>query len=148
MMPPRLNRRDSINQPSDSRVYVALPIVVIDSLLPTLKDTELRVLLVVLRQTWGWTTTDGQVKSMDWLAHSQLKARTGRASEAVSAAIDILIQRGLITVQDERGILLSSATSRRRCRGKMLFAPGPVLAPFHILSHQAKTGASKAKTTT
>ena len=31
-----------------------VPTRLIDTVLPHLKDTELRVLLVVLRQTWGW----------------------------------------------------------------------------------------------
>jgi hypothetical protein len=52
----------------------------VDDLLPGSKDTELRLLLVVLRQTLL------RNKRFDWLASRQLKERTGRAGEAVSAA--------------------------------------------------------------
>ena len=31
-----------------------VPTRLVDEVMPALKDTELRVLLVVLRQTWGW----------------------------------------------------------------------------------------------
>ena len=33
-----------------------VPVRLVDTVMPRLKDTELRVLLVVLCQTWGWRT--------------------------------------------------------------------------------------------
>ena len=70
---------------------VSIPSAILDRWMPKLKDTELRVLLLVARQTIGRSG-----KEVDWLAHSQLRKRTGRASEAVSAAVDSLIQKGLL----------------------------------------------------
>jgi hypothetical protein len=105
-----------------SEGLVPIPAVILDRLLPTLKDTELRILLLVARQTVG---RGG--KPMDWLAHSQLKTRTGRASEAISAALDSLIQRGLLIATDTRGELLSNSEERRRFRGKVLYQLGPLI---------------------
>lgn len=78
-----------------------------DEFLPSLKDSEARLLLVLLRETAG------RGKAADWLTHGQLKARTGRAGEAVSAAVDALVQRGLLTVRDSAGRPLASAAARR-----------------------------------
>ena len=52
---------------------------------------------------------------------SQLKARTGRASEAVSKAIDGLVKRGLILVCTEAGAPLNTPEARRRWQGKLFF---------------------------
>jgi len=109
-----------------------VPIKLVDDLMPYLKDTELRVLLVVLRQTWGWkadrTKTDntGPTKRRDWLSHRQLCRRTGRGSEAVSGAVASLTALGLIVVEDASGTPLSTPEERRRCLGRLYFRPGNV----------------------
>jgi hypothetical protein len=98
--------------------------------MPRLKDTELRVLLVVLRQTWGWKT-DGtetspgrRTKRRDWLSHNQLCQRTGRSSDAVSGAVASLTAAGLIVVEDAGGHPLRTPEERRRCLGRLYFRPG------------------------
>jgi hypothetical protein len=123
--------------------YVPLPCALIDLVMPTLKDTEWRVLLVVLRQTLP-RRPHAEGRRWDWLTHDQLKRRTGRASEAVSAAVDVLVRRGLIVVRSERGVLLFYPAERRRNRGRLYYAPGPALA----LSPSAPSpAAGKPKTT-
>lgn len=126
--------------------FVPLPCPVIDAILPTLKDTELRVLLVVLRQTWGWRGPEGKPKERDWLSHRQLKERTGRASEAVSAAVDALVRRGLVCVENEQGAELVTAAERRRVQARLYYRPGPLLVP--LAARSLKTRTAKAKTTT
>jgi hypothetical protein len=104
---------------------VPVPNSLVDEVLPTLRDTELRVLLVVLRQTWGWRdVTTGKHKARDWLTSGQLQRRTGRAGEAVSSAVDGLVRRGLIVVEDAWGRPLATAEERRRHLGKLYFKPG------------------------
>lgn len=106
-----------------------VPNTVVDALLPDLKDTEIRVLLVVLRQTRGWVDPKtGLPKERDWLTHSRLKRATGRASEAVSAAVDSLVRRGLVVVEDVGGRALSTPAERRRLTAALYFRPGPRLA--------------------
>lgn len=95
--------------------------VVFDRLLPTLKDTELRVLLVVHRATYGWVDQTGGRKNRDYIGAAQLRKRTGRGSEAVSAAITALIGRGLLRVEDEQGRLLSTTNERRRHLGRLYY---------------------------
>ena len=101
------------------------PSHLLDDVMPVLSDTEWRVLCVVVRQTLGWEDGQGGRKREDWLTQSQLKARTGRASEAVSRAVDGLVQKGLIQVRSEAGELLSTPRERQRSPGKMLFGLAP-----------------------
>ena len=137
-----------------------VPVRLVDDVMPHLKDTELRVLLVVLRQTWGWRVdrtsaskagagtqrrTSGQptskqggkhefskhqftkhqaTKRRDWLSHRQLCRRTGRGSDAVSAAVASLTASGLIIVEDAGGKPLRTPDERRRCLGRLYFRPG------------------------
>ena len=96
--------------------------------MPGLRDTELRVLLVVLRQTWGWRADrlagNGAHKRRDWLSHRQLCRRTGRGSDAASGAVASLTASGLIIVEDAAGNPLATPEKRRRCLGRLYFHPG------------------------
>ncbi len=98
----------------------ALPNALFDALLPTLGDTELRVLLVVARSTLGWKQGTGR-KERDWLSHRQLQKRTGRSGAPVSRAIDSLVRRGLLLVQNEAGQEQTSAAGRRAARSNLFF---------------------------
>ena len=118
---------------SESAAWYPIPIRLVDDVMPALKDTELRILLVVLRQTAGWksdrmagtathnTTTH---KRRDWLSHRQLCRRTGRGSDAVSRAVASLTAAGLIVVEDAGGTPLATPDERRRCLGRLYFRLG------------------------
>ena len=107
-----------------------VPTQLVDTHMPRLKDTELRVLLVVLRQTWGWKadrteiSSGRQTKHRDWLSHSQLCRRTGRGSDAVSGAVASLTASGLIIVENAGGRPLPTPEERRRCLSRLYFRPG------------------------
>jgi len=68
--------------------------MVIDKLMPTLKDSELRILLVLLRSTVGWNREGLPVR----LTYRMLQARSGRASEAVARALQSLEKQGFIHI--------------------------------------------------
>lgn len=121
-----------------------LPNRLVDTVLPTLKDTELRVLLIVIRQTWGWRDPHGRTKARDWLSHRQLVRRTGRGSEAVSGAIAALVERELIAVEDSTGHVLATAAERRRHLGRLYFRPGQRCSCDDHCSAQAPGNSSSA----
>ena len=100
-----------------------VPTALLDRVMPTLRDTELRVLLVVVRQTLGWQVgKDPRLrKERDWLTQSQLMRRTGRASGAVARAVDTLVRRGLIDVLDKTERPLVTPAERRRCLGRLYY---------------------------
>jgi hypothetical protein len=103
------------------------PNFLLDKVMPRLRDTEWRVLTVVVRQTFGWSLQDGKRKQSDWLSHFQLKRRTGRSGAALSRAIDVLVRCGLVVVRDSFGCSLESAAQRRRSHSHLSFSIQPLL---------------------
>lgn len=97
------------------------PNVLIDEVMPRLKDTPWRVLCVIVRQTLGWHDASGLRKERDWLTRSQLKVRTGRNSEAIAMAIDTLVRQGYITTQNSEGVPLKTPQERRRNHGHIYY---------------------------
>lgn len=117
----RGTRRASI--PPNSTPF---PNRLLDIDMPKLRDTEWRVLCVVVRQTLGWSR-DGARRQSDWMTQRQLKRKTGRHSEAVSKAIDALVKAGYIETRDEMGGMLLSSSERRRYTGRVYFRIAPSL---------------------
>ena len=106
------------------------PSHLLDEVMPTLTDTQWRLLCVIVRATLGWQGEGaGERKQQDWLTHGQLKVRTGRSSEAVCRSLDALVQQGLIEVRNEAGMLLSTPQQRRGCLGKLFFGLGAAAVP-------------------
>jgi len=97
-----------------------IPNYIFDELMPTLSDTELRVLLIICRHTLGWIEdpSSGRRKEKDWISYSQLCAEAGRQREAVSKALRVLENRHLIKIFDKNGNLLESKVCRV---GRQLF---------------------------
>jgi hypothetical protein len=106
---------------------IPVPRDLFDRHLPVLKESELRILLVVVRQTLGFRTSDGRRKERDWLSQSQFREKTGLATASISQAIATLVARGLVMVTTETGHQLLSASDRRRHRGRLFFSLGPAL---------------------
>ena len=105
--------------------FTALPNALIDEVMPTLKDTEWRLLCVIARQTLGWADKNGKRKARDWMSQSQLITRTGRNSAALSAALDVLVREHLIECQAENGESLQTPQQRRKHRGRVYFSLAP-----------------------
>lgn len=78
--------------PTLTHSWTKVPNQLLDRLLPILKDTELRILLVVLRETSGWNK-EGEPLT---LSYRKLMEKTGRGSEAIAAALASLERRRLI----------------------------------------------------
>ena len=131
MNKPVMSKRIATKQiTTEASGWHPVPLRLVDKVMPSLKDTELRVLLVVLRQTWGWQANleekDGRRKLRDWISHSQLCQRTGRGSDAVSCAVAALVVAGLIVVEDAAGNPLATPEQRQRSLGRLYFRPGDV----------------------
>ena len=91
----------------------AVPNAVFDRYLKDLSCTELKVLLVVTRQTIGWEDKQGKRKKSDWISGSQFLQKTGSSKRAICSAIEALIQKGFIEVLDEHGNFLDLPEKRK-----------------------------------
>ena len=92
-----------------------VPNVLFDVYLKELKSAELKVLLVIIRQTLGWMDSRAVLgrKEKDWISGGQLSAKTGSSRHAISSAIESLVTKKLIEVLDDSGNLLSEPSMRK-----------------------------------
>ncbi|GAB3430756.1 replication protein [Niabella aquatica] len=87
--------------------YTKTPNILIDELLKELKYAELKILLVVIRQTYGWK------KERDRISISQFEKKTGLSRRVISETIKILVEKNIITVSDTKGNILSLPKERQ-----------------------------------
>jgi len=92
-----------------------VPNIIFDFYLSDLKVADLKVLLIIIRQTLGWKDnyTKSKRKERDWISGSQLVLKTGCSQRAINAAIQSLVQKKIITVLSEAGDLLDTPEKRR-----------------------------------
>jgi len=84
------------------------------SVLPGLTESELKIILTVIRQTLGWEDKKTkQRKTRDRLTISQFTQKTGLSRRVITKAIQSLSQKHLLTITDFKGNLLTQSTDRK-----------------------------------
>ncbi|MFA6922902.1 MAG: hypothetical protein WC223_01490 [Bacteroidales bacterium] len=101
-----------------------VPNAVFDFYLKDLKVAELKVLLIVIRQTLGWEDkkTKSERKELDWISNNQLAMKTGCSLRAINDALSILSKKNLIAVLSNSGELLDTP-EKRRGQQKLFYRP-------------------------
>ena len=91
-----------------------------------MSDTELRVVLVVIRATSGWEIDHitGMRKQEDWISQSQMIKKTGRSGRAISTALENCVVRGWIDAHDAKDNVLD--TPQKRSGKKIIYRLGKV----------------------
>lgn len=109
-----------------------VPNYVFDSLLPKLTFAEVKVLLVIIRQTNGWVCKKtGGRKKVDRISHSQFMKKAKLSRRSVSATIASLAEKGLIEISNGRGIILNDTHDRQ---GQILYYSVPKKLP-HLATY-------------
>lgn len=91
-----------------------VPNEIFDQYLPYVNQAQLKVLLVVIRQTLGWIDPKTkQRKRKDWISISFFSKRTRLTSKSVSMAISELIYKELIVALDSNERELRHPKDRR-----------------------------------
>lgn len=92
-----------------------VPNAVFDAHLKELKLAELKVLLIIIRQTLGWEDkrTKSERKELDWISNSQMAQKTGCSPRAINEAIQSLVGKKLIEVLSYGGEILDTPEKRR-----------------------------------
>lgn len=81
----------------NQRNTTAVPNHILDDALRLLKEVELKVLLVIIRQTIGWQ------KDQDWISTTQLCTKTGACKKTVLRAVKALLAHNLIHTLNQEG---------------------------------------------
>lgn len=92
-----------------------VPNELFDEHLKILKEVELKVLLIIVRQTLGWKDEKEKSgrKETDWISTGQLQSKSGSSRRGISSAIDRLVKLQLINVNDTQGNLLQTPQERK-----------------------------------
>ena len=107
-----------------------VPNIIFDKYLPNLKESELKILLIIIRQTYGWVNTKtGKRKTRDRITQSQFIKKTGLSRRVISKTIKSLVEKKLIIASDfERKELYDSID--RKGKSYIFYSFHPV----HILT--------------
>ncbi|MBK6545745.1 MAG: replication protein [Saprospiraceae bacterium] len=91
-----------------------VPNILFDKYLPNLSESELKIILIIIRQTAGWINTKtGFRKSKDRLSISQFISKTNLSRRVVSSTISKLVNKGLICISCQNGNSLHNAEDRK-----------------------------------
>lgn len=93
-----------------------VPNTFFDAYLPNLKPAELKIILVIIRQTLGWKDkkNPSKRKQRDWISVTQFQKKTGLSKKAITTALTSLSSRGLIMVTDQSNRKVSKPKERQR----------------------------------
>lgn len=106
--------------------------------LPNLSDAEIRVILLVIRQTNGWKDTKTQQRKLrDRMTYSFIIKRTGLYRTLLSTTIQSLIDLQLIIVTDYDGNKLD--TQQQRKGSHALFYQFQLVRNFNDACSQLRT---------
>mgnify|MGYP003668345106 CR=1 FL=1 len=108
-----------------------VPNEIFDEQLPHLTHSELKLLLFIIRKTYGWKMKNGKRKQRDRISHSQFIKATAISKRGLTSTIQSLILKQLIKVTDYQGILLHTPESRK---GKMTLFYAPL---FHSCANES-----------
>lgn len=91
-----------------------IPNAVFDQYLPELTEGELKVLLIIIRQTYGWIDRfTGKRKSRDRITQSQFRIKTGLSPRIISKTLKMLSDKELISITDQNNQLLKNSLQRK-----------------------------------
>lgn len=114
-----------------------VPNVLFDELLPTLTLAELKLLLIIIRQTNGWVNKSGERKTRDRITGNQFIEKTNLSRRIISSTLNTLISKGLVCATDYHHHLLDTPAKRK---GKSF-----VYYSFNHVQTRASTCASTRK---
>jgi len=123
--------------------WTPVPNRLVDDAMPRLRDTEWRLLCIIVRETIGRRDSDGERQRRAWLSQKLLKRKTGRQSEAISRAIDVLCRSGLIEVRNAIGLPLLTRKARLRYRGNIRLGLHPTIQAEVSTTEIRKANSSK-----
>lgn len=82
--------------------------------IPSLSEAELKLYLIILRQTLGWKTGKNKERKVyDWISASQFQKKTGLSRRAIGSATQSLSFRNLILIADDHGRVLHTPKDRK-----------------------------------
>jgi len=94
--------------------FTKTPNIIFDELLKKLSHAELKILLVIIRQTYGWIDKrTNKRKTKDRITYTQFSQKTGFSTRTISGIIKSLSDKKIIEVRGYNGNILESGHDRK-----------------------------------
>ncbi|MBK9722012.1 MAG: replication protein [Saprospiraceae bacterium] len=107
-----------------------VPNEIFDQYLPDLTEGELKILLIIIRQTNGWIDKfTGKRKTRDRITQSQFRIKTGLSKRIISKTLKSLSDKELIAISNQNNQLLKNSLDRK---GKAILYYE--IAPAHFMT--------------
>jgi hypothetical protein len=107
-----------------------VPNIFFDQLLPTLTEAEIKLLLVIIRQTYGWIDPrTGKRKQRDRISRKQFVLKTGLCKRVISIALQSLLSKGHISITCQSGSSLPDSIKRKGIKLYYSLELGQILPP-------------------
>lgn len=131
-----------------------VPNAIFDLHLPFLTHAELKITLVIIRQTFGWICKNtGKRKTRDRLSLLQFQRKTGLSRRIITKTIQSLYRKDLIRITDFKGNELKQSQDRKGKKSLFFSLNLPVqlqtktsahavISPAHLVSYN-KTNLNK-----
>jgi hypothetical protein len=95
------------------RQTTQVPNELFDIHLLNLTFSEIKILLYIIRQTYGWISKNGKRKQRDRITHGQFSNKTGLSRRIITESVQSLIIKHLIKVTDYYGNFLHEPKQRK-----------------------------------
>ncbi len=103
-----------------------VPNEIFDKHLPNLTESEIKIILVIIRQTYGWIDVNtGKRKIRDRITQSQFVSKAGLSPRIVSKTLKMLSDKELIAITDANSKLLKNSLDRKG-KAVLFFSFNPV----------------------
>lgn len=103
-----------------------VPNILFDQHLPNLTGAEVKILLIIIRQTIGWIDkSTGNRKTRDRITQSQFRIKTGLAPRIISKTLKMLSDKDLIAITDQNNQPLKNSLDRKG-KSILYYALNPV----------------------
>jgi phage replication O-like protein O len=115
--------------------FTPTPNIIFDLLLKELSFSELKIILVIIRQTEGWINKKtGKRKERDRVSRTQFIEKTGLSRRSISKAINSLSERSLIVITDKSGKNLNTSFQRQG-KASMYYSFSSKEITYALFSH-------------
>lgn len=114
-----------------------VPNILFDRYLPLLTESELKILLIIIRQTYGWVDKrTKRRKTKDRISHNQFIQKTGLSRRVISKTLKSLLTKRYINICDQYGQALSESKDRKG-RSHIFYSFQPDYVAQMVRPHRA-----------
>jgi len=112
--------------------YTNVPNFIIDEYFQKLKPSEAMILMIIVRQTYGWYDSKRRShKKRDWISHRFFHQKTNISIRTITTVIEGLIEKRVILASDGNGVPLLDANARLHASRIYYEVIGKSVTPFN-----------------